>query len=304
VNRIECGSMNHAGEVVGLQWLEANGGTFRAVRCQDGAFEPLPPLTQARDINDRGEIAGIVGHAMQDSHAAVLSGGKVTDLGTLGGPWSFAYAINRQGDVAGVSAIATGARHAFLWHNGKMTDLGTLGGATSAAATLNDAGDVGGSADLASGESHAFLFKDGKMTDLGILPGTNWCGASGINAHDDVVGTCGIQNTTNNRAVLFRDGKAYDLNDTVTVPLNVENARQYLQEAWSINDGGEVIGQIESVNQKRVAAPITDFAVYRLTPRAGAGLVGATVAAVAGFMLTLLALVLFRRPAGTAHTTA
>jgi probable HAF family extracellular repeat protein len=67
----------------------------------------------------------------------VYSNGKMTDLGTLGGPTSAGsgsagVAINDSGQVAGNSTTASGGlTHAFLYSNGKMTDLGTLGGNSS-----------------------------------------------------------------------------------------------------------------------------------------------------------------------------
>jgi probable HAF family extracellular repeat protein len=61
----------------------------------------------------------------------------ITDLGTLGGPFSTATAINAGGEVVGESTIASGQQHAFLWRNGLMTDLGTLGGTSSFAAAIN-----------------------------------------------------------------------------------------------------------------------------------------------------------------------
>ena len=66
----------------------------------------------------------------------VDSNGKgLTDLGTLGGGYSFAYGINDAGQVVGDSTTAAGPDHAFITGpNGVgMTDLGTLGGDFSSA---------------------------------------------------------------------------------------------------------------------------------------------------------------------------
>jgi probable HAF family extracellular repeat protein len=58
---------------------------------------------------------------------------SVTDLGTLGGSYSYAYTINNAGAIAGgaatpdqVDGIATTA---FVWYRGNLASLGTLGGA-------------------------------------------------------------------------------------------------------------------------------------------------------------------------------
>jgi probable HAF family extracellular repeat protein len=52
----------------------------------------------------------------------------VTDLGTLGGPFSVAFGINNAGRVGGAAALSNGNVHPFLSIGSKMEDLGTLGG--------------------------------------------------------------------------------------------------------------------------------------------------------------------------------
>src|SRR5262245_18142138 len=75
----------------------------------------------------------------------------VTDLGTLGGQWSFASAVNERGDIAGWSTLpGDGVERPFLWREGVMTDLGTLGGKNSAGFPhINDRGDVSGTSQIA-----------------------------------------------------------------------------------------------------------------------------------------------------------
>jgi len=72
----------------------------------------------------------------------------VTDLGTLGGGYSFAYGVNDHGEVVGDSELAAGdrARHAFLWRGGTMMiDLGALEGhSDSIAFDINNHGQVVG----------------------------------------------------------------------------------------------------------------------------------------------------------------
>src|SRR5215831_5677384 len=56
----------------------------------------------------------------------------VTDLGTLGGTFSWATGINEAGWVDGFSNLPGDVdQHAFFWRDGVMTDVGTLGGPNS-----------------------------------------------------------------------------------------------------------------------------------------------------------------------------
>ena len=51
----------------------------------------------------------------------------MTDLGTLGGSYSYPMAINEAGQIIGYSGTAGNAeQHAFVWQGGVMTNLGTL----------------------------------------------------------------------------------------------------------------------------------------------------------------------------------
>src|SRR5262249_16203639 len=83
---------------------------------------------------------------------------SVTDLGTLGGPFSVAADLNEVGQVVGTSRNAAKVDHAFLWDNGTMIDLGTLGGTYSSASAINDQGQIVGYSSLpGDGINHAFL---------------------------------------------------------------------------------------------------------------------------------------------------
>ena len=92
------------------------------------------------------------------------------DLGTLGGPGSYANALTNGGVVVGCSDVAGAGIHAFAWQAGTMRDLGTGTSGTdgnSCAYAANDAGAVAGRA--ASGD--LVVWKDGAVTDLGVKGG-------------------------------------------------------------------------------------------------------------------------------------
>ena len=111
----------------------------------------------------------------------------VTDLGTLGGDVSRAFAINALGQVAGTSTSASGAPRAFLWANGVMQDLGTLWDNGTEAIAINDLGQVAVNTTNRLGAEHAFLWASGTMQDLGTLGGP-FSFATGINAAGQVIG--------------------------------------------------------------------------------------------------------------------
>lgn len=123
----------------------------------------------ARDINDRGQIAGTV------EQSAVLwenDGSTLVILGDLPGGQSdsSATAINDAGQVVGQSDAAAGPR-AFLWTNGLMLDLGVLPGSSeSSALDINSRGQVVGVSRSGDGApSSAFVWTDGEMFDLNEL---------------------------------------------------------------------------------------------------------------------------------------
>jgi probable HAF family extracellular repeat protein len=127
-------AINDAGQVVAGSYLWENG----VVTNLGGLGSSL--YTEALDINNSGLVVGYSSTAAQTVpwHAFIWKQGRMTDLGTLGGPFSTATAINSAGVMVGYSDYVPGSssfpRHAFLWEDWLMHDLGTVGGAASSSA--------------------------------------------------------------------------------------------------------------------------------------------------------------------------
>ncbi len=200
---------------------------------------PLIPLA----VNASGQVVGYASFNDGPVHAALYSGGELTDLGTLpGGDFSEAVAINVSADIVGYSTLPGGLTHATLWSNGQIFDLGTLpGGATSSASGINDAGQITGTSDtLQPGTTypqpdHAFLYANGFMSDLGNLSASgefvNFSHALAINASGEVTGWS-VTDTFETHAFLYANGQMTDLGT-----LGGSESR-----GTGINSAGQVVG--------------------------------------------------------------
>lgn len=114
------------------------GATTHAFRWQNGTMVDLGTLpgggaSGANGINDNDEIVGESDTANGASHAFLLKGRKLRDLGDLGNDPkldSLADAINNRSEIVGWSQLrvtdGTVAQHAFVFRDGHMRDLQSL----------------------------------------------------------------------------------------------------------------------------------------------------------------------------------
>ncbi len=164
--------------------------------------------------------------------ASAVPAYALTDMGTLGGSFAFAFAVNNHAQATGISTLAGDqVAHSFLWQNGIMTDLGTLGGSYVQANSINDSAQIVGGAYLSGDASyHAFLWQQGVMTDLGTLGGANSL-AWWINNAGQVVGDS-ITATGDDHAFLWDHGVMHDLGALGGAS----------SVAFGIDDNGRVVG--------------------------------------------------------------
>jgi probable HAF family extracellular repeat protein len=139
-------------------------------------------------------IVGQASTAGGELHAVMWEDGVITDLGTLEGTYSVAYAVDRRGVACGLSTIANGETRAAVFRDGAVVNLGTLGGSSSQCflGASRRGHFVGTSTIAGDAEAHAFIAVDDVMTDLNTLrpEGSGWLleYAYGINDHEEVVG--------------------------------------------------------------------------------------------------------------------
>jgi probable HAF family extracellular repeat protein len=185
--------------------------------------------------------------------AALWFGGRVIDLGTLGGNGASANAINNRGQIFG-GALNTipdansgdpffvpGATqvHAVLWERGKIHDLGTLGGSDSVVYQANELGQAMGISftdDIVHDSTgwpttHPFLWDRGKLLDVGSLGGS-FSEAYGLNGRGDEVGFSFLDGDTQFHPFLWERGSLTDLGT-----LGGDNG-----EAWAINGRSHIVG--------------------------------------------------------------
>ena len=229
-------------------------------------------LAAAATASVEAQTAATAAHA---AHAKPLrlasSGWTLVDLGTLGGPGSFATAVTNAGLIVGCSDAAGSGTHAFAYQSGVMRDLGTGSDSTSGnscAYAANDTGTIAGRASTGelvewttggvahlgvqgsvgginadgvvvgsyndAGFTRAFSYRDGVVKDLGNL-GTNASTASSanaINAQGQIVGN------SNGHAFLYENGAMRDLG-TLGGASSI---------AKGINDQGEIVGMSGDAN--------------------------------------------------------
>jgi probable HAF family extracellular repeat protein len=232
-------------------WHDNNGnGTSDPGELQDLGTLPGDYISTAWDINDSSQLVGQSENTDFEAHAFVWNqSAGMQQLPTLNQiEPTVARGINNSGHIVGVASTPLGV-HAFFLNGSQMIDLGTLGGAQSIAHEVGETDFVVGQAELPSisiPPTHAFIWHDDngngqrdtlpvdEMKDLGTLGGTKSV-AYDINASGQVVGSSDVLPGVSH-AFIWQNSIMTDLNTLIS------NPNWTLQEARSINDGGQIVG--------------------------------------------------------------
>jgi probable HAF family extracellular repeat protein len=191
--------------------------------------------------------------------AVIFKEGRITDLGTFGGPLSYSGAINDEDQVVGFALNATPdsfdlgdfcqnfrmptQMRAFIWHDGVLRNMGTLGGTDSCALFINSRGQATGNSFTNSVVNpgtglptlHPFLWDGDEMRDLGALGSGTQAIANGINNRGQIAGTSNLADDQTFHAFLWDDGK---LNDFGSLGGD-------FVEAIGFNEEGEIVGKAQ-----------------------------------------------------------
>lgn len=227
-------------------------------------------------INDANQVAGYMGTDGGWLHAALISGGVRTDLGTFrtqpptrDNDRSVAYAINDDGTVVGVAAtdifvpqFGTNQSHAFRWTQAEgLQDLGTLpGGHGSTAYDINDLGQVTGISDDGGFTSHAVVWSPSTITTIPNIDAQR-VPVYGLFINDAgwVVGTASAPGGS--IYFLYKDGQSYEL-----LPLIIDDGTHWANLVITdMNDRGQLVGYGTNDN-----TPGGGRRVFLLTPDMGA----------------------------------
>ncbi|MFL5397224.1 MAG: hypothetical protein ACJ79P_04890 [Myxococcales bacterium] len=240
-------TINNAGDVAGFDFVGGfpiNRIAFATVGGQRTSIPPFPGGRNsfAQGINNLGQVAGFANTATS-FRAFLWEGGVKTDLGTLGGSFSFGLAINDRSQIAGGAAVDDTTEHAFLFDpEHGMRDIGTGTSWSSRALAVSSRGDAAGMVFTRPTPSefvfHAAAFDEhgGGVRDLGTLPGLPGSEAFGINRDRLIVGFASTPDARTQHGFVFRDGKMFDLNDLI------QQVGLVVTQALAINDDGIIVG--------------------------------------------------------------
>lgn len=197
----------------------------------------LPQLRHALGINDEGQVVGFCGGLLPRACTFDPWEGLVSDLPAHGSARSIARAINAVGQIAGEAALGDyQTSHAVRWLFGSMKDL-SRSQDDSAGYAIDHKGRVAGRVG-----DRAALFEGRRVELLGTNPQWLRSVATGINSRKVAVGFAENRTTFQSCAVLFAEGRAFDLNELLAPRAD---GFTYAR-ATGINEDGVIVGYAEA----------------------------------------------------------
>ena len=242
-------AINENGQIVGICYRDV-GWTNACVWDKEGNAKTLEGSTtpfsipyMANSINDLGQIVGQAYIPNKGIHAYFLdTNNLISDLGSLGFPFSMAKDINNGGEVVGYveDNSDNGMSKAFYWSSkAGIINIGSFGGDYNIATSINDLGQVVGYSNFRDDEwrVHPFIWSlETGMIDIGVFndsPPDAQGFAEAINIQSQVVGAIHSRQSKRHAFIWEPTNGVVDLG---TLNNNDESF------ALSINDLGEVIG--------------------------------------------------------------
>lgn len=253
----------------------------------DGEF---PPFTDARDINDKGQVVGRTGISVTQPDGSKPQCPFRTEpnrplqkeaILETNADCCYALAINSQGIAVGYGHnIHAAPANAIVWHiDGSPHILPKPDYHDDCSASdINDSGVIVGDYGRDLRTDHAVLWKNNKLREMGVgkanainergcVVGSSqdqackWLNnkrtllgrlgfpkseAVDINNSDIIIGWYGNPDRRTERACLWANGQAYDLNKLTDVPKG-----WVLKYANSINDKGQIVGDCYSARERK-----------------------------------------------------
>ena len=224
----------------------------------------------------------------------------VTDLGTLGGEQSIAFAVNESDQVVGLSWTTNGSSHSFLYSNGEMIDLYPLNSQdliTAGPTSINNLGQVASGAISSDGVYYPVVYdsRTGELATQGSLGGVTSNGFSGvataINNFGQAVGYSYLDGV-NRHAFIYQKGTLRDLG---CLQGDDGPCTTY---AFGVNDQGQVVGSsgrafLYSNGVMTDISPFGSLASYADLKKAGVAVLGWGQFLTVVINFLILALVIF-----------
>jgi len=228
------GAINNRGQVVGVMNFPEDEGRFHAYVWEGGALRDLTPdgFGQAYDVNDRGQIVGVVDVGDSISYPVLWEHGEqAVRLQTPAGADCIALRINGHGLIAGWCRFVSDSGPVF-WRRGMFERMTVPPGVDAFPVGLNDRGVVIGSASTTGGSRFPFVWADGVLTDLNTMSDRPFERVVAINNLGQIAGE-GPASAGRGQGLLWEAGR------TVVIP-PLPGATAAIP--YGLNERGQVVG--------------------------------------------------------------